>query len=109
MSASDTSETVNALTDLIEHAIQKHAGKSHLVEVVLDNGERFAATEMYSRSNNFIVFEVLPADSKNEGASARVVPVKRIRYFDVYTDPSHFPKPYAGNWTVGFTVRKATA
>jgi hypothetical protein len=97
---------VRTIESLIEHAVRKHGSDRPLVEVVLDNGERFATSEIYSTSSRFVVFEMLPTEAKGE-CSARIVPARRIRYINVYTDPATVPQPYAGTWTIGFRVHKA--
>ena len=103
-----TLKPTRAIERLLEEIGHRQGAPRKLVEVVLEDGERFAVSDIYGGSRRYVVFDMLPGHDA-PAASTRIVPVSRIRYLNVYTDPASIPSRYAGSWTVGFSERGPSA
>lgn len=103
-----TLRSTRVLEILLEEIGQRQGAPRRLVEVVLEDGERFAVSDIYGNSRRYVVFDVV-AGHDAPAASTRIVPVRRIRYLNVFTDPASIPSRYAGSWTVGFSERGPSA
>lgn len=103
-----TPRSTRVLEELLQEIGRRQGAPRTLVEVVLEDGERFAISDVYGHSRRYVVFDLLPGHDA-PAASTRIVPIGRIRYLNVYTDPASLPPRYAGSWTVGFAARGSSA